>query len=94
MPNIPRDLPARLQFYGRKIFGKCWKGPMAQGLGVDRSTLRLWLRGEYKSGRDIDGELIELIDRERDANAERSIELGELRKSVIKTSDRERYHAL
>lgn len=85
--SVPIDIPARLQFAGTEIYGaSCWRGRLADGLGVSRSTLRLWLGGQYKSSRDIDGELVALIDRERDAGVERSLELSQLRKRLLKSS--------
>lgn len=95
MTKIPTDVPERLEFYGTTIFGaKCWRGKLAAGLSIAPSTLRLWLNGEYKSDRDIDGEVLDLIERERDVSAERNVELGELRKRILKSSDRSRYDAL
>lgn len=95
MAKLPVEVSARLAAIGKVVYGpQCWRGRLAAGLGVSQSTLRLWLGGEYKSQRDIDGELIQLIDRERDASAERSVELGDLRKAIVKSSDRSRHDAL
>lgn len=87
---LPPSVPDRLRFIGVRLYGPtCWRGKLAAGLGVARSTLNLWLRGAYKSTRDIDAEIVDLLDRECDASAARSIELAQLRRCIIKAAARE-----
>lgn len=82
--GAPTTVPHLLKYSGQAIYGPlCWRGRLAAGLGVSRSTLRLWLNGEFKSGRDLGGELIELVDRERDAHLTRGVELTALKHELV-----------
>ncbi|MCG2645712.1 MULTISPECIES: hypothetical protein [Bradyrhizobium] len=56
---------------------------MAAGLNIHRATLHGWMTGAWETQRDLDGELIALIDRERDACAERAIALTGIRHQLL-----------
>jgi len=89
--NRPSDLlktaSGRLQFSGIEMYGPDgWTTRLARGLGISRSTLFEWRQGRHKHGRDIDGEIVDLIDRERDAVAARGMQLTRLRNKIIKAA--------
>ena len=81
--KLPPDVAGRLRFAGEYLYGTGWRWRLAVGLNISRSTLFEWLSGNIKTGRDIDGEIVELLDRERDAASERDLELTALRRSFI-----------
>ena len=76
---LPPTVHGRLTLVGKALYGKTFRAKLAAGLNISRSTLFEWMRGGGKR-RDIDGELIHLIECERDAADERSIELAALSK--------------
>jgi len=77
----------RLRFAGVEMYGPDgWTTRLARGLGISRSTLFEWRQGRHKHGRDIDGEIVDLIDRERDAVAARGMQLTRLRNMIIKAA--------
>ncbi|MBR0995612.1 hypothetical protein JQ580_33400 [Bradyrhizobium japonicum] len=84
--KIPKDLAGRLELVGRALYGTHWRKRLAEGLKVSRSTLHLWLGGT-RTDRDLDGELIELMDAERDACSERSIRITDIRRRMIMASN-------
>jgi len=78
---LPADLRGRLALVGTELYGKSWRRRrLADGLSISRSTLFEWLRGAGKNGRDVDGEL---LDAERDAASERSLQIAALRRRFI-----------
>jgi hypothetical protein len=79
---LPEDLAGRITLVGTALYGKSWRRRLAVGLNVSRSTLWQWLSGAGKR-RDIDGELVELLDGERDAATERSLQIAALRRRFI-----------
>lgn len=81
--KLPTDVPGRLHYAGKYLYGTGWRTRLAVGLDISRSTLFEWLRGNIKTDRDIDGEIVELLDRERDAASERGLELTALRRRFI-----------
>lgn len=56
---------------------QAFRAKLAAALGVSRSTLWQWMRGGGKR-RNIDKDLVELLEAERDAADERSIEIADL----------------
>lgn len=78
-------LPQRIEYIGVGLYSRRgWTTQLARGLGMSRSQLFEYRRaGRIKSDRDIDGELIALIDRERDAAAERGVALTKLRHRLL-----------
>ncbi len=83
MNRIP-TLPDLLTMTGFGIYGANWRARLAQGLGISRMTLWAMLRGDGKrSAIDIDNRLVDLIERERDAAAERGVMLTRLRNRVV-----------
>jgi hypothetical protein len=79
---LPTDLPGRITLVGTALYGKSWRRRLAEGLNISRSTLWQWLSGAGKR-RDIDGALIELLDCERDAANERSLQIAGLRRRFL-----------
>jgi hypothetical protein len=80
---LPADLPGRIDLVGAALYGKSWRRRLAQGLHISRSTLWQLLCGAGKRRRDVDGELIELLDCERDAASERSLQIAALRRRFM-----------
>jgi hypothetical protein len=79
---LPADLPGRIELVGSTLYGKSWRRRLAQGLHISRSTLWQLLRGAGKRS-DVDAELAELLDVERDAASERGAELAALRRRFM-----------
>jgi hypothetical protein len=77
--KLPPDVPGRLRLAGKYLYGTGWRRRMAMGLQISRSTLFEWLRGNIKTDREI----VELLDRERDAASERGVELTALRRRFM-----------
>jgi hypothetical protein len=68
---------------GTGMYGAAWRRRLASGVGISRGTLWSIMRGANRHSRDIDGAMIDLIDRERDATAERGMMLTKLRNRLI-----------
>jgi hypothetical protein len=81
--KLPPDALGRLRLAGEYLYATGWRRRLAMGLQISRSTLFEWLRGNIKTDGDIDGEIVELLDRERDAASERGGELTALRRRFI-----------
>lgn len=77
------ELPGRLALVGKTLYGKSWRPRLAEGLSISRSTLFEWGRGGGKNGRDVDSELIELLDSELDATSERAMLIAALRRRFM-----------
>lgn len=76
--SFPKDAPGRLAVVGEALYGKSWRRRLAQGLKISRTTLHCWLCG-MRTGRDIDGELIALLDAERSARVDQAANITVLR---------------
>ncbi|MBB4377242.1 hypothetical protein [Bradyrhizobium sp. SBR1B] len=86
MPKPQKStLPERIELVGAALYGAGrWTAALARGLRMSRSQLFEYRRaGRIKYGRDIDGEMLALIDRERDAAAERGVALTKLRNLLL-----------
>lgn len=81
--KLPADAPGRLAAVGEWLYGTTYRSHLAAGLGISRDTLYWWLRGAAKPHWDIDGELIKLLDAERDAATERGMEITAVRKRLM-----------
>ncbi|MGY3356421.1 hypothetical protein ACVWZK_003084 [Bradyrhizobium sp. GM0.4] len=81
--RIPTDPPGRLAFVGQALYGDRWRKRLADALRISRSTLRCWLLGIREAECDIDCELLNLLDRERDLSAERVGEITALRRRIL-----------
>jgi hypothetical protein len=79
---LPAEIPGRLALVGATLYGKSWRRRLAEGLHVSRSTLWQWLSGAGKR-RDIDGDLMELLDCERDAASERALQIAARRRRFM-----------
>ena len=86
----PKDLPGKLRFAGPPLYGEYWKAKLAEGLGISRSQLFHWLNGRFKSNRDIESDLIDLVEREHAASTTRGVELTALRRVMETASRRDR----
>lgn len=75
-------LPQRLEFVGTGVYGSQWMTRLAAAIGVSRSMLFEYRHGR-RTDRDLDGRLLDLIERERDAASERGMMLTRLRTSLI-----------
>lgn len=82
---IPTDIPGRLGYAGHGLYGRYYRAKLAAGLKISRTTLHQWeTDGKRDPHRDIDGEIADLIDRERDAAAERGADLTALRNKFLR----------
>ena len=81
--KFPKDTAGRLEFIGKALYGDHWRKRLAAALGICRDTLYQWLHDRAKTVRDVDGELIDLLDRERDAAAERGVQITALRRAML-----------
>ena len=82
LPPLPDDQPGRISEVGTTLFGRDYRRRLAEALGVSRTTLWKWLAGGGKR-RDIDGDLLELLETERDAASERELQIADLRKRFV-----------
>ncbi|MCK1341008.1 hypothetical protein IVB38_34585 [Bradyrhizobium sp. 38] len=80
--KLPDDQPGRLAAVGLALYGTAWRRRLAAGLSISRSTLYHWIQGE-RTERDVDGDLIDLLDRERDLAAARGADITALRRKLI-----------
>lgn len=84
----PRTLPERIEYVGTALYGHVgWGYRLAAGLGIAKSTLWEYQRG--KRGRDLDVEMLALIEGERLATVTRRAALRDLRDdlaAVVKKS--------
>ncbi|MCS3727294.1 hypothetical protein [Bradyrhizobium betae] len=82
--KAPRTTSELLPFVGKKLYSRYWTTLLARGLGMSRSQLFEHRRGSPKTTkRDIPGDLVALIESERDQCAVRSMELAQLRNRVV-----------
>ena len=89
LPPLPDDQPGRISEVGVTLWGRDYKRRLAAALNVSRTTLWKWMHGGGKR-RDIDGDLLELLETERDAASERELQIAQLRKRFLA---RRRSHA-
>jgi hypothetical protein len=80
--RLPETLPGRIEFVGERLYGRDWRGAVARGLGVHRATLWRWLAGK-RTSRDIDADLVAMVDAKRDVAAARSVEIGALQRALL-----------
>jgi transcriptional regulator with XRE-family HTH domain len=82
MNESPTTLPQRIEHVGKTVFGEHgWTLRLARAMGISRSQLFEFRNGRGNRDRDIDGELIDMI--ERDATALRGAMLTRLRNQLI-----------
>ncbi|CUT14535.1 hypothetical protein BF49_5615 [Bradyrhizobium sp.] len=81
--KLPKDAPGRLAAVGEFLYGQAYRKRLAKGLGICRDTLWSWMKGAAKAHWDIDGELIRLLESERDACAARGMAITEIRKQLM-----------
>lgn len=76
--------PQRIEYVGKTVFGDYgWTRRLAKALCISRSQLFEFRNGRGNRDRDIDGELIDMIERERHATALRGAMLTRLRNQII-----------
>jgi hypothetical protein len=76
------SLPDRIERVGKTVFGEHgWTRRLAKAMGISRSQLFEFRNGRGNRDRDIDGELIDMI--ERDATALRGAMLARLGNQMI-----------
>lgn len=89
LPPLPDDQPGRIAEVGVTLWGRDYRRRLAEALGISRTTLWKWLHGGGKR-RDIDADLEELLETERDAASDRQLKIADLRRRFIA---RRRSHA-
>jgi hypothetical protein len=77
--SAPRRFPAAWSSSAKDFTARDWRGAVAHALGVDRATPWRWLAGK-RTSRDID---TALVDAERDIAAARSVEIGQLQRTLL-----------
>jgi hypothetical protein len=80
--RLPETLPGRIEFVGERLYGRDWRGAVAHALGVHRATLWRWLAGK-RTSRDIDADLVAMVDAGRDVAAARSDEIRRLQRTLL-----------
>lgn len=83
--SLPITIRGRLTLVGRTLYGNSFRAKLAEGLGIGRSTLWQWMTdgGKRRAHRDVDAELIDLIDSERDATDQRGLQIDALRRLFV-----------
>lgn len=91
MKENPTTLSQRIETVGTSVFGagRGWTTALARGLKMSRSQLFEYRRGA-RTERDVDGMLLDLINRERDAAAARVSALTALRNQMLSLMARAR----
>lgn len=74
---LPATVQSRLTLVGKFLYGREFRARLAAGLGISRVTLFELLRGRGKR-RDVDDDIIELLEHEHDVARERSVEIAAL----------------
>ena len=83
MTHTPKTLAQRLEYVGTALYGRHgWTGRLAKGLGIGRTMLWHYRNGD-RPDRDLDVEMIDLIERERTASTMRDMELTKLRHRLV-----------
>ncbi|OSJ32550.1 hypothetical protein BSZ19_18540 [Bradyrhizobium japonicum] len=83
MTKAPNTLADRIDVVATTLYGASGRmSRLAAGLGISRSRLFDYRRGAG-TARDIDGMMIDLIDRECDASTERVSTLTALRNRML-----------
>jgi transposase-like protein len=72
----------------KRLYGRDWRGAVARRLGVHRATLWRWLAGK-RTSRDIDADLVAMVDAERDVAAARSDEIARLQRTLLAFAKRD-----
>jgi hypothetical protein len=87
---MPTTIPGRIELVGTALYGKAWRARLAAALGISRSTMFQWclVNGRRRDDAEIDSALIDLLDAQRDAATEKSLELADLRHRFIMTANR------
>lgn len=81
LPLLPIRQSDRIDLVGTTVWGREYRDPMARALGIGKTLL--WRLRKGESRRNIDSELIDLLDAQSDAAAERGLEIAALRKRFI-----------
>ncbi|GLH79754.1 hypothetical protein SSBR45G_46630 [Bradyrhizobium sp. SSBR45G] len=84
-----KTLAKRIEHVGRALYGRFWTVKMAAGLGISRSQLFEYRRpygGKTDRARDLDCELVALIEREQALSQERAAGLTVLRIEIERTA--------
>ena len=90
MKEAPKTLAERLDVVATTLYSATGRMTrLAVGLGISRSRLFDYRRGA-RTERDIDGMIVDLIDRERDAAAARVSALTSLRNQMLSLMARAR----
>lgn len=90
MASKAQTLRERIKYVGVKLYGENWPSKLAAGLGLSRSQLFEWRVGSTKTTRrDVDSELIALVERERGAADARRLMLSRLRTALLRMTGRE-----
>jgi len=80
---LPEGLPECLELVGTRLFGREWHAQVAAGLGVHRATLWRWMAGK-RPQHDVDHDIVELLERERERQDDRARDITALRKLFSK----------
>jgi hypothetical protein len=79
--TLPDSQSGRIVLVGRTLFGDDWHRQTAEGLGIHRATLWRWLVGNDNRIKNVDAELLSLLERER--SSARSARIAALQKLFL-----------
>ena len=65
--------PATLTRLGTLLYGPCWRIPLAEALGVNRSSVRRWATGQWPIPEGVPADLRRIM-RDRIAELRKEIE--------------------
>jgi hypothetical protein len=80
-PPLPIEQTDRIDLVGVTVWGRDYRGPMAEALGIGKTLF--WQLRKGESRRNVDAELIQLLDAQCDAAAVKSLEIAALRSRFL-----------
>jgi hypothetical protein len=83
MTTLPETQVDRIVLVGKTLFGDDFHRQTAEGLGIHRATLWRWLTGNDNRIKNVDAELLSLLELERERSSARSARIAALQKLFL-----------
>ncbi|MBB5046866.1 transcriptional regulator with XRE-family HTH domain [Rhodopseudomonas rhenobacensis] len=85
--QLPSDPLSRIEHVGKTLYGTEWRGRLADGMGVGRTTLWSWLSGSSKPPGDIDARLARAVRIEASYGQRRAARLAGIYSALATTKE-------